>query len=814
MEANMSALSSSLFFHGDVSHISDEGPSRLHQLTASFTLDEAEVAFFDAVMAALPAGSTSFSELKHAYSECKQDLSLMRPIERAHALRAPEDDAAPSTEARLWNTLLSLVQVRGHTWAERWDAIRVSLGLEPLDDALWSPTPGSPPAAERTQDALPTGVRPTWSPLQLVHQRVPPRALDAVRWPRVPHETLLERRAADLERRYMRRFLVRWNDTLFACVSRQERAAHAHAHLVALRTWAHWRARYAAQHYATDAAVVYARNAIMRQAWKAWRTATSERLQARHKAQARTLRAAFLTLAARRDARVGRIAMTLWMQAWHGRQARQYRRRKLLPRAWDAWRTRVAGLATLESKRLVFVAYAHRRLLGAAIDAWRQRLGEQRRAAYQAESAMAWDEQRLLGTAWRQWAATRQHCTTLQKHAAHLAHAHAATVLRTCLHHWYWATRSAQMGAQVETQRLRVAWHRWWVAYTDTTLARQAAVRHAQDQSASRRLVRVWTHWRQNAMELQRQAHAAARTSAYRTRHAAWHAWRHALTRCQQNKHMAAERARMHCARTAFAQWRGATRTRKADAWLAHRLHHTRVHAWERWRFHTVQRRHARTCVALVVARRDAQVTRTHWRRWRAQWADHQARTHTAVRAHDRALQRRSVRVWHAQWKAYCARAAHAQSWHEARHATTMDVAHEILRVWQRRTRLAATERAVSTHVARDRTRQAWRRWRDALVEVQLRHEELAALAARRQCMLRACWTRWMQRTYSLPVLQWRHRRQLQQALARWRQHTRARILPRLAKAFALSTIGSDALASWRHRVAHREQVRSLSYVL
>lgn len=454
MEANTSALSSSLFFHGDVSHTSDEGPSRLHQLTASFALDEAEVAFFDAVMAALPAASTSFSELKHAYSECKHDISLMRPIERTHALRASQGDPVPSTEARLWNTLLSLVQVRGHTWAERWDAIRVSLGLEPLDEALWGPAPGSPPAAEMAPDALHTGARPTWSPLQLVHQRVPPRALDAVRWPRIPHETLLERRAADLERRHMRRFLVRWNDALFFCVSRQERAAHAHASLLALRTWAQWRARYAARQYAADAAVALAREAVMRHAFHAWRIATSERLQARHKAHARTLRAAFLTLAARRDARVGRIAMTLWMQAWHGRQARQYRRGKLLPRAWDAWRTRFTGLATLESKRTLFAAYAHRRLLGAAIDAWRQRLGEQRRAAYQAESAMAWNEQRLIRTAWRRWAAARQHCTVRMGHThADFAKARGAPGPCTCSYRAAYLSASLVVGYSLGADR-------------------------------------------------------------------------------------------------------------------------------------------------------------------------------------------------------------------------------------------------------------------------------------------------------------------------------------------------------------------------
>ena len=134
LDESASALSSSMFFPWRGARRETE-PARLAQLASSFALRDVEVAFFNAVIRHLPPASTSFSELKHAYNVCRQDTALVAPI--MHDFRASyTPEAQASIDARLWNTLLSLVQVRGHTWAERWDTIRVGLGLEPLDDEL------------------------------------------------------------------------------------------------------------------------------------------------------------------------------------------------------------------------------------------------------------------------------------------------------------------------------------------------------------------------------------------------------------------------------------------------------------------------------------------------------------------------------------------------------------------------------------------------------------------------------------------------------------------------------------------------------
>lgn len=259
------------------------------------------------------------------------------------------------------------------------------------------------------------------------------------------------------------------------------------------------------------------------------------------------------------------------------------------------------------------------------------------------------------------------------------------------------------------------------------------------------------------------------------------------------------------------------SRMRKADAYAALLQHDMLGQVFERtyttltlgWRWCTVRRRHWGTCAALVEAQRDAQAIHTAFARWRARTAEQVAHACTAAATHAHTLQRRYVRVWHLQRAKRRAQEAQAQAWYEERHATGDALVRALLRVWRSRVALRTSERAMSQQTKQH----VWRRWRDALGEAQLGREELAALAARRHAILRACWRRWTQRTNSLPVLHLERAHHVRRALAHWRQRTRARTLPRLAKAFALSTVGADAMASWRHRIAHRQQVRALSYV-
>ncbi|WFD41838.1 hypothetical protein MPSI1_000474 [Malassezia psittaci] len=126
------ASASSLFFHA--SHDSSQSgaiPPRVTQLAASFRLHEEEIAFFDAVIDSLPRASHAFQQLKRAYDLQSKNPNWMLRIAEALQFSLEETSAV---DARLWNTLLALVQVRGQTWAERWDSVRVSLGLDPRND--------------------------------------------------------------------------------------------------------------------------------------------------------------------------------------------------------------------------------------------------------------------------------------------------------------------------------------------------------------------------------------------------------------------------------------------------------------------------------------------------------------------------------------------------------------------------------------------------------------------------------------------------------------------------------------------------------
>ncbi|KAK0562001.1 hypothetical protein OC844_002920 [Tilletia horrida] len=92
-------------------------------LTSAFAaLSADDIAFFDALIAHhLPAvasntgaGVADFASLKAAYESA------------VRALPQHERDSP-----HRWDTLLRLVQVRGRSWPERWDAVRMALGLSP-----------------------------------------------------------------------------------------------------------------------------------------------------------------------------------------------------------------------------------------------------------------------------------------------------------------------------------------------------------------------------------------------------------------------------------------------------------------------------------------------------------------------------------------------------------------------------------------------------------------------------------------------------------------------------------------------------------
>lgn len=112
-----------------------------HSLHSVFlTLTPSDIAFFDEVIARVdPSDAGDFGALKRAYEHTR---ALPLP------LRCDE-----ARDAHLWDKTLSLIQVRGNTWRERWDAVRVSLGLQEGSETEESERGTWDETGERTREA-------------------------------------------------------------------------------------------------------------------------------------------------------------------------------------------------------------------------------------------------------------------------------------------------------------------------------------------------------------------------------------------------------------------------------------------------------------------------------------------------------------------------------------------------------------------------------------------------------------------------------------------------------------------------------------
>lgn len=110
--------------HGLGSSGTSQASTSSTSLSSAFVhLKKKEVDFFDHVIDLLPENAVDFSDLKKAYNHARQDVQAI--------LGSTQVDQ--QTDTALWDTLLRLTHVRAKTWAQRWDAVRMSLGLQPLN---------------------------------------------------------------------------------------------------------------------------------------------------------------------------------------------------------------------------------------------------------------------------------------------------------------------------------------------------------------------------------------------------------------------------------------------------------------------------------------------------------------------------------------------------------------------------------------------------------------------------------------------------------------------------------------------------------
>ncbi|KDN44938.1 hypothetical protein K437DRAFT_256801 [Tilletiaria anomala UBC 951] len=111
--------------------------SRIDISTAFGHLADEDVRFFDQVVSLLAPGSATFAQLKQAHNDIlAADLaeSLTMTGNRKEAEGEAQEmlrENRRQRDARLWDALLRLMQVKGSDWRERWDAVRIGIGLEP-----------------------------------------------------------------------------------------------------------------------------------------------------------------------------------------------------------------------------------------------------------------------------------------------------------------------------------------------------------------------------------------------------------------------------------------------------------------------------------------------------------------------------------------------------------------------------------------------------------------------------------------------------------------------------------------------------------
>lgn len=504
----VSAASTSLFYpaggrYEGSDRSTSANTSRLHQLAASFHLSDTELAFFDAVVAGLPLASRSFAQLKEAYLA---QLAVSGQLEGiAYALDLDPETESVALDARLWNTLLALVEVRGDTWAERWDTVRVALGLEPVassdeseDDTLdteLSPRPWdlrSSRATLRSPSRTPSGAAhaASWraydTPLHAVHAREALSSdedvsvlrdrstadLDTVWKPTRPtprttaaalspfprtsspvrtSEAMRSALAWDTARTCLS-YMQRWRRAFLRRKDVQKEAARAHQQYVVLRAWAQWQRRMV--HTATHAAQarVFARESLVHRAWTAWLAALRNAREVRREHRQRILRDAYYQVDARRSRSLVAVAFTvgfsshqLWTHAADRRLAVAWDKANLLRPLWKLWQDRTDGAMRLATAQAALLARRTHRTLAEVFSHWRQR---------------------------------RSHTQAMERRAATFAHEHMHARLRPLFLYWIVRERGAYALHVRAWDAKRSAWDAWWVKYTERTVARKGTCQH------------------------------------------------------------------------------------------------------------------------------------------------------------------------------------------------------------------------------------------------------------------------------------------------------------------------------------------------
>lgn len=783
-DESVSALSSSMFFPSRGAR-RETDPSKLAQLASSFALRDVEVAFFNAIICHLPLASTSFSELKQAYNVCRQDATLMAPImQDFRASYTPEAQA--SIDARLWNTLLSLVQVRGDTWAERWDTIRVGLGLEPLDNES---------SFSRSADTS-----------------VPP-LLSSTPWKPTLRRPHFERRWETYRRRVQRRYLYRWIACAHHLAHMYARAEHTHERVSVWTVWMNWRDTCMRQAKMASMADTLHLHSLTYSTWKQWSLAIGQRHAQRRDEQHRALTLAWHTWHAEKNDRLQSIAWKLWLQAWYERTATGMDTYRTLLSAWSAWRARMEHLAHLTPKATLYLRYLTQRIASRAWVAWRLRLGEQRSDAHDQLLASRLHARHALCRAWRAWRTSfAQQLVLLQKGQQLTQYVHNR-VLHSAWMTWRVHAQLLDIDIVRTAHSLRHAWNAWWRKYTERTMTRSMAMRMLSHRIQAHVLRRAWHTWSRRTRDQLQEDRAAQGTFMWRCLHMTWHAWKAKCLYAHQQWTRAGEWEAQHLIRRRWHVWTKALERGREER--AAQLHNELLirHAWSTWRVSYASHRHWRSCKTLVIARQDAYRQRKYWHLWASKFAANRERICRADLVYDAILLRENFVQWRTRRAQSSAMEHTAIEWCDARRGSVLVLLRRAWDGWSAKIRHRVALQQAYDLWMNARLSQAWRQWRDIYAQLCLQDQELETLALRRRAILRVCWARWTDASTCAPLLHARRYQRQRLVLRRWRQAARAARDRRTARQFGLVTAGRDAWDAWRMRAMHKHDERWISYV-
>lgn len=673
--------------------------TRYSALASSFALRPEEVAFFDHVVALLPRDSSSFAELKQAYNTCFSDEELVRHVSDALRPAAADGSATvrASLDARLWNTLLALVQVRGSTWSERWDAIRVSLGYDPLGSS--SESAGSSSGDEASDDEIERYEEDPADAGQLTEMSLA-ELMDAL--PASPDAASVARnehtfRTPSPPRRQEVPLLVPSpppeppspasyaRELASARRPYRESSSPAGAPLAG-SVWSIDTER--SNEPPADLSQSLSFNAL---------TLPGSPLARRPPPFSRfpIISPPSPPRAPRDLTRLHRAerelclfdqadALSHWRKllAKHAERqnhvARMHERITLL-RSWQAWRSRHARLARSAQRADTWLAHRvgrsalarWREQLDAAVRAHRERQEAQLRAAYRvvdarqnhtlvalswmiwrqayahraAEATLAARATRSALRVWRRRLAQRQ---ALNARAAQLSDFQQSALVQRTFTHWLVRTRGSRAVQGADQLRVRRAWNAWWVAYAERVAALHTLEQHVALCTAKRSVADALHAWRQRTGEHQTLLRLAGRSHERQTLLAAWQAWRARFRWCLTRAEDAETLHDVSALTSAWRTWCMRRREAAAERLLAARKHAALRGAFERWHLQYRQRYHWRTGVALLAARTAHRLESQCLQTWLQRVVERHDTEWRAQRSHDAVVRRHALCKWEA----------------------------------------------------------------------------------------------------------------------------------------------------------------------